>query len=71
MPISLLALVRLTSNAIQTIEGLSDTDNFLKVPQSGTFKKLSGFYGSARRYRLDLIRFLLRFLQDLQVNYGS
>jgi len=28
---------------------LSDTDNFLKVPLRGTFKKLSVFYGSARR----------------------
>jgi hypothetical protein len=27
----------------------SDPDNFLKVPQSDTFKKLSGFYGRAKR----------------------
>jgi len=32
---------------VQPINGLSDTDNFLKVARSGTFKKLSGFYGSA------------------------
>jgi len=30
-------------------EDLSNTDNFLKVPRSDTFKKLSGFYSSARR----------------------
>jgi hypothetical protein len=35
--------------SLQPIEGLSDPDNFLKVPLRGTFKKLSGFYGSARR----------------------
>jgi hypothetical protein len=29
--------------------GLGDPDNFLKVPLRGTFKKLSGLYGSARR----------------------
>jgi hypothetical protein len=34
---------------LKSIDGLSDSDNFLKLPQSGTFKKLSGFYGSARR----------------------
>jgi hypothetical protein len=33
---------------LQPIEGLSNTDNFLKVPLCGTFKKLSEFYGSAR-----------------------
>jgi hypothetical protein len=33
---------------IQPIEGLSDTDNFLKVQRSGTFKKLSGFYIAAQ-----------------------
>jgi len=39
---------------VQRIEDLSDTDNFLKVPRSGTFKKLSGFYGSARRCIISL-----------------
>jgi hypothetical protein len=36
--------------ALKSIEGLIDTDKFLKVPRSGTFKNLSGFYGSARLY---------------------
>jgi len=34
---------------IQPIDGLSDIDNFLKAPPRGAFKKLSGFYISARR----------------------
>jgi len=29
------------------LKGLSDADNFLKVPLRGTFKKLSRFHGSA------------------------
>jgi hypothetical protein len=33
---------------MQPIEGLNDPDNFPKVPQSGTFGKLSGFYSSVR-----------------------
>jgi len=33
----------------QPIEGLSDPDNFLKVQLRCTFKKLSEFYGSAKR----------------------
>jgi hypothetical protein len=36
---------------LQPIESLSGTDNFLKVPLRGTFKKLFGFYSSARRYK--------------------
>jgi hypothetical protein len=36
-------------SAVQPIDGLSNTDNSLKVPRSGTFKELSGFYGSALR----------------------
>jgi len=43
------------STVLQPIEGLSDTDNFLKVPLRGTFKKLSVFYGSARRCTLKSI----------------
>jgi len=34
---------------LQPVEGLSDTNKFLKVPLRGTFKNLFGFYGSARR----------------------
>jgi len=38
-----------TQKAAAQLFGLSDLDNFLKVPLRGTFKKLSGLYGSARR----------------------
>jgi len=34
---------------LQPVEALSSTEIFLKVPQSGTFKKISGFYNSAKR----------------------
>jgi hypothetical protein len=34
--------------SLQPVEALSSTENFLKVPQSGTFKKFSGFYNSAK-----------------------
>jgi len=34
---------------LQPIEDLSNPDNFLKVLLHGTFKKLSGFYSSAKR----------------------
>jgi hypothetical protein len=37
------------ATTLQPIQGLSGTANFLKVPLRGTFKKLAGFYGSARR----------------------
>jgi hypothetical protein len=30
-------------------EALKSTEKFLKVPQSGTFKKFSGFHVSAKR----------------------
>jgi hypothetical protein len=52
--------------SLQPIEGLSDPDNFLKVPLRGTFKKLSGFYGSAMRYiKIDTFCVLcLRFISD-------
>jgi len=36
---------------LQPIEALKGTDKFLKVPLSGTFKNLSGFYKSAMRYK--------------------
>jgi hypothetical protein len=32
------------------MEALSSTEIFLKVPLRGTFKKISGFYNSAKRY---------------------
>ena len=34
---------------LQPVEGLSDTERFLKVPLRGTFKNLSGFHDSAKR----------------------
>jgi len=40
--------------ALEPIEGLIDTDKFLKVPLLGTFKNLSGFYDSARLYRKEI-----------------
>jgi hypothetical protein len=34
---------------LQPVEALSSTEDFLKVPLRGTFKKSSGFYNSAKR----------------------
>jgi hypothetical protein len=42
------------THGLQPTESLSNTDNFLKVARSATFKKLSGFYGSARRCKRQL-----------------
>jgi len=36
-----------TQKAAAQLFGLSDLDNFLKVPLRGTFKKLSGLYRKA------------------------
>jgi hypothetical protein len=46
--------MRIAGNAsyfgvLQPIEALKGTENFLKVPLRGTFKKFSGFYKSAKR----------------------
>jgi len=47
---------------LQSIEGLSDPDKFLKVPLRGTFKNLSGAYISAKRcsYTIIIIKSLHR-----------
>ena len=42
------------THGLQPTESLSNTDNFLKVARNATFKKLSGFYGSARRCKKQL-----------------
>jgi len=45
-------MISMSGVVLQPIDGLSDPNNFLKVPRSGTFKKLFGFYGSARRCKV-------------------
>jgi hypothetical protein len=42
------AMTLMSGVGLEPIEGLSDPDNFLKVPLRGTFKKLSGFYGDRK-----------------------
>ncbi len=42
-------MMRIDGKQLQPIDGLSYPNNFLKAPQSGTFKKLFGLYSSAKR----------------------